>query len=66
MIIGYYGHNKQDNDMICLKCANNTGEVGIDIEAPIDNEAYPDGYTCSECWGTVHTNGSVHNRAGNK
>lgn len=62
-IIGYYGMDKDDMEMFCLKCANEE-MVGIDVEDCITADGYPDGFLCAECWGTVTPDGAVTNRAG--
>jgi hypothetical protein len=62
-VIGYYGTDEEEMEMVCLLCSADS-DVAIDIDNPVTLDGYPDGFTCGECWGTVNPNGTVENRVG--
>jgi hypothetical protein len=62
--IGYFSKEVQE-EMYCLICTENDREErtnNVDRLLPITTIAYPDGFTCVECWGSVMANSTVTNR----
>jgi hypothetical protein len=61
--IGFYGTDEEEQEMFCLLCSTVDG-LAVDVDNPITDNGYPDGFMCCECWGCVLGDGSVENRVG--
>ena len=62
--IGYFSKEVQE-EMYCLICTENDREERtnkVDRLLSITTIAYPDGFTCVECWGSVMADSTVTNR----
>jgi hypothetical protein len=50
-----YGFYVEEDIIVCPKCATNPEYVGL--LTPVEEEGYPDGFTCDDCSTVIAGNG---------